>query len=80
MVDSKENCHTWSGAIDSIGYGKIRIQFCGRRVNLKAHRVIYALVNPVACNQAPSNDMSHSFHNRQCVNGLHVTCVTLYDH
>ena len=72
VVDSKENCHTWSGATDSNACGKIRIQFCGRRVHLKAHIVICALVNPVACYQTPSNDMSHLFHNRQCVHGLHM--------
>lgn len=73
VVDSKEICHPWSGARDSNGYGEIRIQFRGRRVHLKAHRVIFAQANPVAYNLAPSNDVSHLCHNRQCVNLHHLS-------
>ena len=38
------DCHLWQGRLDACGYGEIRLMFRGRRITLKAHRAVFAML------------------------------------
>ena len=68
-----EDCHSWAGLKDNYGYGEMRMMFRGKRIRLKAHRVVFALAYPCIYQQSPTNDVSHLCHNRLCVNLKHLS-------
>lgn len=70
----KENsCRTWQGRTDSDGYGEMQIQFRGKRLYIKVHRVSYALEHPDVSLVNDTHDISHLCHNRLCLNVVYLS-------
>lgn len=71
-VKNVDDCEVWQGRMNISGYGEIRIMFRGRRLCLKAHRVMFALNSP---DVTLTSDMhvSHLCHNRLCVRVQHLS-------
>ena len=67
------DCHLWQGRLDKIGYGQIRLMFRGKRLNLKAHRVVFTISQPDIFLQSANYDVSHICFNRNCVKIHHLS-------
>ncbi|QXI63447.1 hypothetical protein CP157_01165 [Paracoccus marcusii] len=73
-VDRSGECWIWQGSKDRQGYGRIKSP--GKRVNLKAHRVAYAMVHE----RDPGEDLVlHGCDNPSCCNPLHLEAGTHSD-
>ena len=69
----KNTCFVWQGRTDSDEHGELRIQFRGKRLSLKVHRVAFALANKGTTVMSGNHDVSHLCHLKQCVNVAHLS-------
>ena len=66
-----ENCKIWTGLCTSDGYGLLRIQFRGKRIKVKVHRMVFFLSNSHGL--TPRMHVSHICHNRLCLSLNHLS-------
>ncbi len=80
-VDTSGDCWIWTGALESNGYGSIRIKVDGRWVSAKAHRVMWEHFH----GPSPLRDdgrrmvIDHMCNNRGCVRPSHLQRITNRD-
>jgi hypothetical protein len=64
------HCIRWTGEFDKENYPQLRITFRGRRMRIRAHRLVYYL--RVNFFLDPDLHVSHLCHNRYCININHL--------
>lgn len=71
---TKEACWEWQGAVNSRGYGVVRLH--GYMVYV--HRFMYAVTRGRSI--ARGKDVHHVCHNRRCANPNHLELLTRDEH
>ena len=66
-----ENCYVWKGSKDRDGYGMIQFQFRGKRVKVRAHRLVYYIRSGFI--DLKNLHVSHLCHNKSCINFEHLS-------
>lgn len=72
-VEATTGCWLWIGAKNQAGYGVVSIGPKGRRVNKRAHRLVYeALIDAIP----DDKQIDHLCRVKACVNPAHLEVVT----
>lgn len=68
------SCHLWLATKNKDGYGILQFQFRGRRVKVKAHRLIFYMENNFP--KMDGKHVSHVCHEKACINTAHLSLET----
>ena len=64
-------CIVWKGTKDKDGYGETRLQFRGKRVKVRVHRLLFYI--QTNCTDISKLHISHLCHNKACITFEHLS-------